>query len=134
MLSLPHARIWLVIGWLLIVLIVVGSLVPHVPTLGVQVNDKMEHFGSYFLLMFWFSGLYERRRHWLLGLAFFLMGVALELLQGAFTDTRDMDVRDALANGTGVAAAFVLAPLGFASWTRWVEGLWTRNARSRENP
>jgi VanZ family protein len=134
MLSLPHARIWLIIGWLLIALIVAGSLIPHVPTLGLEVSDKFQHFGGYFLLMFWFSGLYERKQHWLLAVGFFLMGVALELLQGAFTDTRDMDVRDALANGAGVATAFVLAPLGIASWTRWVEGFWTRHARSRENP
>ena len=45
----------------LIALIVVGSLIPHVPTFGLQVNDKLEHFGGYFLLMFWFSGLYERQ-------------------------------------------------------------------------
>ena len=134
MLSLPHARIWLIIGWLLIGLIVAGSLIPHVPTLGLEVSDKFQHFGGYFLLMFWFSGLYERKQHWLLAVAFFLMGVALELLQGAFTDTRDMDVRDALANGAGVATAFVLAPFGIASWTRWVEAFWTRHARSRENP
>ena len=133
MLSLPHARIWLVIGWLLITLIVVGSLLPHVPSFGVGVSDKFQHFGGYFLLMSWFSGLYERRQHWKLALAFFLMGCAIEILQGTFTDTRDMDVRDALANGTGILAAFILARIGLANWTRRVEGLWTRTADSREN-
>ena len=133
MLSLPHARIWLIIGWLLIALIVLGSLIPHVPTPGLSVNDKFAHFTGYFLLMFWFSGLYERRQHWVLALVFFLMGVALEILQGSFTATRDLDFRDAFANGTGVAAAFVLARLGLAEWTRRVESLWTRAVRSREN-
>jgi len=134
MLSLPHARIWLVIGWLLITLIVVGSLLPHVPTFGVGVSDKVQHFGGYFLLMSWFSGLYERRQHWILALVFFLMGCAIEILQGTFTDTRDMDVRDALANGTGILAAFILARVGLANWTRRVESLWTRTVDSRENP
>jgi VanZ family protein len=133
MLSLPHARIWLVLGWLLITLIFVGSLLPHVPTLGFGISDKVEHFGGYFLLMSWFSGLYERRQHWVLALVFFLMGCTIEVLQGVFTDTRDMDVRDALANGAGILAAYVLARLGLANWTRRVESLWTRSADSREN-
>ncbi len=133
MLPLPHARIWLIIGWLLIALVVIGSLVPHVPKLGLGVSDKVEHFVSYFLLMFWFSGLYERRQHWALALVFFFMGGALEVLQGVLTDTREMDIKDALTNGAGVAAAVALAGFGLANWTRRVESLWTRDARSRED-
>ncbi|HZF25211.1 MAG TPA: hypothetical protein VEZ88_03035 [Steroidobacteraceae bacterium] len=133
MLSLPHARIWLVLGWLLIMGIVAGSLIPNVPSFGLGLSDKVEHFGSYFLLMLWFSGLYERRRHALLALAFFLMGVALELLQGALTTTREMDIRDALTNGAGIAAAYVLARLGFGEWTRRVENFWTRHVQPGED-
>jgi len=131
MLSLPHARIWLVVGWMLIAGVVIGELMPSVPSVGVHINDKLEHFGSYMLLMLWFSGLYERRRHPLLALAFFLMGCALEVLQGAFTDTRDMDIKDALANGIGIAVAYVLAGFGVANWTQCVERFWTRHVRPR---
>ena len=133
MLPLPHGRAWLIAGWVLIACIVVGSLIPHVPTFGLRVSDKAEHFASYFVLMLWFSGLYERKRHWLLGVAFFLMGVALELLQGALTTTRAMDIDDALTNGAGVAAAFLLARFGLGGWTRRVENLWTRDHPSRED-
>ncbi len=133
MLSLPHARVWLILGWVLIVTIVVGSLIPSVPTFGLGISDKVEHFTSYFVLMLWFSGLYERRQHWLLALAFFLMGVALELLQGALTMTREMDIDDALTNGAGVAAAFLLARFGLGAWARRVEDLWTRRHLSRED-
>jgi VanZ family protein len=133
MLSLPHARVWLILGWVLIVTIVVGSLIPQVPTFGLGISDKVEHFTSYFVLMLWFSGLYERRRHWLLALAFFLMGGALELLQGALTMTREMDIDDALTNGAGIVAGFLLARFGLGAWTRRVEDLWTRGRPSRED-
>jgi hypothetical protein len=132
MLSLPHARVWLILGWVLIAAIVVGSLIPQVPTFGIGISDKVEHFTSYFVLMLWFSGLYERRQHWLLALAFFLMGAALELLQGALTTTREMDIDDALTNGAGVMAAFLVARFGLSAWARRVEDLWTRGRRSRE--
>ncbi|HEY7377578.1 MAG TPA: VanZ family protein [Steroidobacteraceae bacterium] len=131
MLSLPHARIWLTLGWLLIAGVVIGELLPGVPSLGLKISDKLEHFASYMVLMLWFSGLYERKRHALLALAFFLMGCALELLQGAFTDTRDMDIKDALANGAGIVAGFVLAGFGVANWTRLIEKFWTRHLRPR---
>ena len=133
MLSLPHRRVWLTVGWLLVAVIVVGSLIPRVPNFGLHVSDKYEHFTSYFILMLWFSGLYERERHWLLALAFFLMGVALELLQGALTTTREMDIDDALTNGGGIVAAVLLARFGLSAWTRRVEELWTRARPSRED-
>jgi VanZ family protein len=131
MLSLPHARIWLVVGWLLIAGVIVGELMPSVPSFGFGISDKVEHFSSYLVLMLWFSGLYERRRHALLALAFFLMGCALELLQGALTTTRDMDIKDALANGAGILTGFVLAGFGVADWTRRVEKFWLRHVRPR---
>ncbi|HKE44249.1 MAG TPA: hypothetical protein VKB41_06890 [Steroidobacteraceae bacterium] len=133
MLSLPHARTWLVIGWLLIAGVVVGSLIPNVPTFGLGISDKVEHFSSYLLLMLWFSGLYERKRHGWLAVAFFLMGAALELLQGALTTTREMDIKDALTNGAGVATGFVLAGFGLANWTRRIENAWTRHGSARED-
>lgn len=126
MLSLPHGRIFLAIGWLLIGLIIYGSLASSVPSPGVQVNDKVQHFTCYFLLTLWFSGLYPRQQHWILGLCFVLLGAILEVLQGAFTQVRMMDVRDLAANTAGIAAAFVLAGFGIANWARRVEAWWTR--------
>lgn len=118
MLSLPHGRILLVIGWILIAVTVYGSLAPVVPSLGVSLSDKVRHFSGYFVLMLWFSGLYPRERHLMLAVAFFLMGAALELMQGALTTTRDMDVWDMVMNTLGVATAFVCARLGLANWAR----------------
>lgn len=118
MLSLPHGRALLVIGWVLIVLTVVGSLAPAGPALELSISDKVRHFAGYFVLMLYFAGLYPRERHGLLAVAFFLMGAALELLQGALTVARHMDVRDIAMNTGGIAAAFLLARLGLGDWAR----------------
>lgn len=118
MLSLPHGRVLLGIGWLLILLVVVGSLAPAGPVLDLSISDKARHFLCYLVLMLYFTGLYPRERHGLLAVAFFLMGVALELLQGALTATRHMDLRDVALNTGGIAAAFLLARLGLADWAR----------------
>jgi hypothetical protein len=118
MLSLPHGRILLVIGWLLIAATIYGSLAPHVPSLGISIGDKVRHFLGYFILMSWFSGLYARERHVMLAVAFALMGAALELLQGALTSTRDMDFADLGMNLLGIASAFALARLGLGDWAR----------------
>ena len=118
MLSLPHGRILLVIGWVLIAVTVYGSLAPDVPSMGISLSDKLRHFAGYFVLMLWFSGLYPRERHLMLAVAFFLMGAALELVQGALTTTRDMDVHDLVMNTLGIATAYLCAQLGLANWAR----------------
>jgi len=118
MLSLPHGRILLVIGWILIAATIYGSLAPELPSLGLATGDKVRHFLGYFIVMAWFSGLYPRDRHALLALAFLLMGAALEGLQGALTTTRDMDLFDLVMNALGIATAFLLARLGLANWAR----------------
>ncbi len=121
MLALPHARALLVIGWVLIAVIVVGSLTPAGAELRFHFSDKLRHCGSYFVLMLYFSGLYPRERHPLLALAFFLMGAALEILQGAFTTTRHMDLIDVTANTLGIVLGFVFARLGVAEWARRID-------------
>ena len=118
MLSLPHGRILLVIGWILIAITVYGSLAPGGPPLGFRIGDKIQHFIGYFVLMLWFAGLYPRERHLMLAVAFFMMGAALELLQGALTTSRDMDIRDMMMNTLGVATALLCARLGLANWAR----------------
>lgn len=126
MLSLPHGRLFLVIGWLLIAGIVIGSLMPSVPSLGVTITDKVQHFTGYFLLMFWFAGLYPKHQHGWLALGFLLMGAAIEILQGTLTTTRAMDWHDLMANAAGIATAFILGRLGFANWARRIEALWNK--------
>jgi hypothetical protein len=118
MMSLPHGRILLLIGWILIAAVVVGSLVPDLPSLGLSISDKVRHYVAYLILMSWFSGIYPRERHVLLAVAFVLMGAALELMQGLLTATRAMELGDFAMNLLGIATALVLARLGLGNWAR----------------
>ncbi len=53
LLALRHPRLWLVSGWILIVLAVIASLVPahDLPSLG-GISDKTEHMVGYAVLAF----------------------------------------------------------------------------------
>ena len=97
-------RLWLGIwafGWLLCVVL---SLI-HPPQLGVDVpdSDKIGHFLAYALLSAWSVWIFtSRRSHLLSAIALVLLGIAMEIAQGALTDDRMMDVRDAWADAIGV--------------------------------
>lgn len=128
MLSLPHKRLWLAVGWFLIIAVVYGSLMPQVPSVGVYVSDKVQHSTAYFALTLWFTGLYQRRSHWILALVFLVMGALLELLQALLTTTRAMDYHDLIANSGGIAAGLLVARLGVDSWAKRIEAWWTARA------
>lgn len=116
MLSLPHGRVLLIIGWLLVILTIAGSLTPALPRVGISLSDKVMHFLGYFSLTIWFAGLYPRKRLWIIAVAFFLMGAVLELLQGTMTTRREMDVVDLGVNTLGILMACVFALLGLSAW------------------
>lgn len=95
--------------------VVIGSLVPasDLPELP-SGSDKLEHLLGYALLSAGAVQLYARRLSLLSAcVALTLLGIGLEYAQGAFTTTRMMDARDALANTLGVLAG--LATL-FTPW------------------
>lgn len=121
MLSLPHGRVLLIIGWLLVILTIAGSLGPALPRVGISVSDEVMHFLGYFGLTIWFAGLYPRRRLWIIAAVFFLMGAVLEVLQGTLTTTREMDIVDLGVNTLGILMACVFALLGLSAWAIRVE-------------
>jgi len=107
---LRHKSLWLAVGWSLVALVIVLSLVP-VPSKSpvVKVNDKLLHVAAYLGLMLWFCAIYQagphRRR---IAAMLVLMGVVLELAQGA-TDHRSMQWLDMTANGLGVLLGWLAA-------------------------
>jgi VanZ family protein len=126
--SQPHRRAWLFLGWGMVVVVVVSSLIPLDIDLQ-EGRDKVAHFISYGSMTFWFAMLFEGRgRQLAVTLAFAAMGVAVEFLQ-AMTDYRTFDVGDMIANGIGAALGFglVRTPLGKA--LDWTERLLARLAR-----
>ena len=95
-------------GWAWAAAIVWLSLTPSPPQIDIEHGDKLGHFGSYALLMFWFAQLYRVRIFYAIG--FVAMGVALELLQGQL-GYRSADVLDMGANALGVLLGWAAASI-----------------------
>jgi len=95
--------LWLAAGWAMVAGIVYGSVMHSPPSLGFAQGDKLEHLGSYVLVMFWFCQLYAARRARVgYALGFVALGVALEFVQG-WLGYRDFEVADMVADAAGVA-------------------------------
>lgn len=122
-LRLQYPRAWLAAGWLLLLGVCAGSLMPG-ESLGEvgRINDKILHAGSYFLLMVWFAGLYPRRLHGVIAIVLLALGVALEFVQDTLA-SRHFDPLDVVANATGVL-------LGLALSVSWLEG-WCQRLERR---
>jgi VanZ family protein len=92
----------------MVVAVVWLSLTPSPPHIDIDSGDKLGHFMSYFLLMFWFAQLYARRVGYAAG--FIAMGITLELLQGML-GYRSFERYDILANCAGVLLGWAAAHL-----------------------
>jgi len=112
--SNPHLHyrwLWLLFGYMLIVLVVYLSLTssPIQLETGLPYQDKLFHLLAYFTLTFWFMQIYHIRQHVIFWLAFFLcLGFFMEFLQG-FDKERSSEIGDMVANTLGVIAALVLS-------------------------
>jgi VanZ family protein len=107
---LRYHRLWLALGWAMVGLVVVVSLVPVPPeTMTFEAQDKLLHLAAYGGLMLWFGAIYRTGspRRWV-GALLVLMGAVLELAQGA-TGYRSPQLLDVLANGIGVLLGWLLA-------------------------
>ena len=92
----------------------VGSLISLESGLGigVQVSDKILHASGYFLLtVSWLLAYGKKIRPlksaMLVASIIFIYGIIIEILQGAFTDYRQADLYDVVANFSGIAVATI---------------------------
>jgi VanZ family protein len=121
LLPLRYPKVWFVLGCLLVVGVVAGSLLPaNVVNAVVTYNDKIMHAGSYFVLMVWFAGLYRRALYPVIGAVLLALGVSLDLLQG-LTATRSLDIYDIAANSVGVLMGLGLSALLLEGWCQRLE-------------
>ena len=127
MLSLRFPRLWLSLGWTAVALAVVVCLVPisELPQ-PPKLSDKAEHFIAYVVLSLWFAGIYARSRYWAIALGLTLLGVLIELAQGAMHYGRQADPADVIANCSGIVAGLMLCWFGLGSWMQRVESLVSR--------
>jgi VanZ family protein len=129
-LPLRYPRVWLTLGWLLVLGVIVGSLLPGpiIREIAPPISDKLEHFSAYFVLMAWFAGLYPRSKHVLVAVALVVLGTALDVLQGTATRTRSFEPLDIAADAIGIVAALLLSAWLLEGWCLRVERLATRSA------
>ena len=113
--------LWSGVGVALVALVVVLSLMPRPPDLGMEEGDKLGHVLAYFTLMFWHAQLHpDRHARIVLAVAFVALGISLELMQG-LTGYRSPDAVDALVNTLGVALGWAAAPPRTRHALAWAE-------------
>ena len=114
--QLRFLTLWLTLGWVLVGLVVYFSLIPSPPEpLSFPAGDKLIHLSIYAGMMLWFGFIYfPGRAYRNLGVAFIMMGLILELIQG-LTDYRSMEYLDMLANSIGISIGWLLARTRLAS-------------------
>lgn len=103
--SLSYRVLWVPIGWLLVALVVWGTLTPSPPEALVVEADKLGHVLAYLVLALWFGGLYSGAVRGAYALALAAMGVGLEFLQDA-GGVRQFELADMVANGLGVVSGW----------------------------
>jgi VanZ family protein len=120
--ELRLVKVWLLLGWFAVCMLIYQSLNPSPPELPEwPLSDKAAHFMAYAWIMLWFGFIYRQgRQYLLLGLGLILLGVTLEILQGA-SGYRSMEVSDASFNSLGVFAGWLLARTRISSALLWAE-------------
>lgn len=120
-LKLRARQLWLIIGWLLVLLVIVLSLAPVSIEVPVGQGDKLNHAVAYATLMLWFSNIYELPvRRGMLAIGFVVLGIALEFAQG-WTGYRTFELADMAADTFGVAAGWALAPPRLPNFLQRIE-------------
>jgi hypothetical protein len=119
--SLPHRRLWMILGFVLVATVIVSSLVPGGDSIKMPGGDKLLHALAYLTLMVWFAGLQPRRAWRWVAIGLLLMGLGLEIAQGAMHMHRVADARDMAANAAGVIIGLLLAAAGAATWAYRLE-------------
>jgi len=100
-------KIWLSIGYALLSMTAVLSLIP-IPGPDIGGGDKLVHFVTYALLSGWFSLIVKYSRTlWTVLFGLIAFGFLMEYLQG-FTSYRRQDIDDAIANSVGVMVGMAI--------------------------
>ena len=113
-----HPRLWRGLFVLLVLGVILGSLLPtsRLPDVDLLHNDKLLHFGAYFLLMAYAVQLRDASVEWSrAAFGLLLMGIVIEYLQHKL-GFRRADIRDVYANTSGVVAGALIALTPARAW------------------
>lgn len=124
LLELRLRHFWFGFGVLMALVVAVVCLTPggKVPDLP-GVSDKVEHFGAFMLLSFWFSSILVRRDLFWMGLVLLAFGVLIEVAQEMMRWGREGEVLDVAADAGGIIAGMLLALTPLGRWAFWIERL-----------
>ena len=121
--ALARRRLWLSLGWTLVVSIICLSLIPVPVRIPVAEGDKLGHLIAYGALMLWFSNVYENSiPRLILAVGLLALGIALEFIQ-RWTGFRTFEIADMVANASGVFLGWTLAPPRIANFLQRLETL-----------
>jgi VanZ family protein len=121
--DLRFRKLWLAIGWALVVVVVYLS-VGHVDaTPDIRGGDKLGHVIAYSTIALWFMQIVQERGvRAAVCLGLICMGVSLEFVQ-AMLPYRDFELLDMAANTIGVLFGWSLAPPRLPNILTMAEGL-----------
>ena len=105
---LRYFKLWLLLGWLIVGVVIALSLISKPPVdIPVRFGDKIGHVMAYSVLMGWFVQIYQSHKVLFIhALLFIATGVVLEFLQG-YTG-RYFEYADMAANTSGVLLGMLL--------------------------
>jgi hypothetical protein len=104
-------RLWVAIGYALVVAVIYLSLTPAPPVEMGGGRDKIYHALAYGTLMIWFVQGYPRSRWPVIAAACAALGIALEYVQG-WSGIRTFGYDDMLGDVVGVVIGWMLAAGG----------------------
>ena len=137
MLPLQYMRRWRIAGFVLLLLVLVGTLMPAVWFFSESTElatwfmgvDKWLHVLTFLFLAVWFSGQYERRNYWRIGTGLVVFGALIELSQRMVTH-RSAEWLDLVADVGGVVVGLLIALTGIGGWSLRAEQWWAARTSS----
>ncbi len=100
------ALIWQTVGWVLVAIVTILSLIPEPPSMPTIMSwDKSQHTAAYAALMYWFGMAFTR--HWRWPAFLLAWGLLMEVVQG-LGGIRTMDPFDMVANLLGVLGGLLI--------------------------
>lgn len=110
--KLRFTRLWQGLGFVLVGIVLVSSLVPF-PSDANLPDDKLMHLVAYLGLALWFGAIYRVEQFAWVGMSLVSLGLLIEILQST-TSYRSFELADLVADTLGTLAGLVLAatPLG----------------------
>jgi glycopeptide antibiotics resistance protein len=136
MLPLRNAGVWRALSVVILVLVLIGALSPAIwffddkrdALAWLKNADKVIHALTFITLSIWFSGLYDQRAWWRIGIGLMSFGFLIEFFQ-LQVGYRTADWFDIAANTVGIIIGLTVATAGLKGWALRFEDWYSRRHR-----